>query len=507
MSVTMSEAVPPAVGFSDWPVRFVARVTLELTSAIVVRASSLSASAPTDFVRDANGLPALPGTSLCGALRHAYGDYLRSTGRSATDADHQTAVIFGASGDVDGSASRFSISWGRIHDGENHVIDGLFGPEDPRLLCPVLLNARQGARRDRVRINQRGTADGLGKFEDLVISAGHRFTFDMGLRGDVQDNGVWQSLLDFLCDPDIRLGAGTRHGLGAIRVHRLGAKAFNLRQYSDYEAFCRLPVGLGREADLPDVATRAHGKRQRIVAVLKGLRPTTPWVFGGGIPEAEEATAPVAEAMILWDGDRGAPSSQPLQFIPATSVKGVLAHRLAWHYNRLTGYRVVPGQRLDIRNEAVATLLGFVAPDSNAEAASQREAKAQGRRGMLMLGDIVLREPASTQVVHHVSLDRFSGGARNGMLFSERVLTTDSLSYDYEITLLPPPEPEAVAKPIRHALAATLEDVRKGRLAFGAGTGRGNGRFQCDGVEWSDGGQWIDRGLRTNQHNEESSHG
>jgi hypothetical protein len=218
-------------------------------------------------------------------------------------------------------------------------------------------------------------------------------------------------------------------------------------------------------------------------------------LFGGGAPEGDESIAPMTQTVIRWQNNRGAPSP-PTHYVPASAVKGSLAHRLAWHYNRITGQRA--GNLADTppeetASEAVVCLFGIEASSASANVAAEAPASA-GRRGLLLLDEIALSAPAATQEIHHVSLDRFSGGARSGLLFSERVIAPDVLRCDYRIALLVPPGTPPIAAPIRHAFAAVLEDIRKARIAFGGGSGRGNGRFRCDTVEWDDAGRWIETG-------------
>jgi CRISPR/Cas system CSM-associated protein Csm3 (group 7 of RAMP superfamily) len=489
MKSAMPRPVPSPPAFSDWPLRFVARVTLALRTPAVIRSGRDPGPAPDDFVRDANGLPALPGTSLCGILRHACLEYLVGQGLQRQAAQERTESVFGVSAADQGCASRLTLSWGRIHDATDCPVDGLLAPQDVRLDCPVLADARVGMRRPHVRIGPGGTADGRGKFEELVVAAGHRFTFDLVLRGDADDAGIWETMLHLLRDPALRLGAGTRRGFGALAIVRVHAGCFDLRTPEAFRAFCALPVRLDAPAALPPVGSDATSGQPQVAVTLRRFRPATPWVFGGGMPEGDEAIAPMTGTIIRWQDGRGAPSSL-LPYLPASAIKGALAHRLAWHYNRITGRRAGAGTDTAAAkslNPAVACLLGHVAEHAEPDAAA-------GRRGLLLLDEVELTAPAASQEVHHVSLDRFSGGVRNGLLFTERVLAPAALSCDYRIVLRLPPGEPPIATPIRQAFAAVLEDVRKARLAFGSGGGRGNGRFLCDSVEWEDGGQWLESG-------------
>lgn len=489
-------AAGPAT-FGDSPLRYLARVTITLDGPLAVSSGQALDTGGADVVRDANGLPAIPGSSLAGILRHAFEDSLSDLGQD--EAEQKANRLFGPPVEIeDGHASRLSVTWAHIHDSKDRPVDGLLSPGDDRQADLLLADAREGRRRDRVRLSHRGAADGRGKFEDWMVAAGHRFTFDLCLRGDEADAPDWRRLLGLLFDPGVRLGGGTRHGRGAFTVERLRGGRLDLRTADDFAVHGTVPSCLSAPFPLPPLTIPAVTARPGLRVTLRGLRADSPWLPGGGVPEGAESMAPVRERRVVWRDDRGAVEETPVHYLPATGIKGALAHRLAWHYNALTGtfaddivdFAEVTGAK----NAAVWSLLGFV-PLSREE-----RKESPGRRGWLVLDDVVLAAPAATQQVEHVSLDRFAGGARNGLLFSERVLDPEALRADYTIHVIPPlTGTEEADSDIRKALARTLKDIERGRLALGGGTGRGNGRMRCDAIDWSDGGTWIETGTLPGQ--------
>ncbi|NBC33494.1 MAG: hypothetical protein GVY13_12530 [Alphaproteobacteria bacterium] len=499
----MAETPEPA---TPAPLRFVARVTIEFTTPFTVRSIAHDPLVDSVFVTDANGLPALPGSSIAGVLRHAL-----DARRFWEDADPlplseaDIHSLFGApmvAGDSpqaqqerrQGAGSRLTISWAAIHDSTDRPVDGLLARD--RADDPVLSQARLGVLRDHVRIDHRGTADDRGKFEERLVGAGHRFTFELELHGGDGDAPAWNQLLGLLKWPGLRFGAGTRHGFGAFRVVRVRAGTFDLGQAAEFAAYGQLPVGLGDTADqLPDVTGNivAVAVLPTATATLIGFGPVAPWLFGGGIPTGSEDIAPVTETRVIWDGDRGAVTEHPVHYLPASSLKGALAHRLAWHDNRLAGRWAgsdLPSSPVGDQNPAVRALLGAVKAGKDGE---------PGRRGALLLDDIFLTQPAPDRTVMHVAIDRFTGGVRAGALFEERVLEPGTWQTDYRIILVDPENAlrhldPAEAGRIATALDATLKDIAKGRLAFGAGGGRGNGGFQCAEVRWcKTGEEWLDK--------------
>jgi hypothetical protein len=71
----------------------------------------------------------------------------------------------------------------------------------------------------------------------------------------------------------------------------------------------------------------------------------------------------------------------------------------------------------------------------------------------------------------HNAIDRFTGGVRDRLLFSEELLWQDEM----ELALLI--HTARLGEDARQALRLALDDLISGRLALGAGAGKGHGRF------------------------------
>ena len=477
------------------PYRFVARITVEFTTPFAIRSGNGDALADSRFVTDPNGLPAIPGASLAGVLRHA-----------AQALAPDVEALFGhvAVGERPGTAadqgegSRLTVSWGVIHDARNVPVDGMLDPDDPRLADPVLQSARQGLLRDHVRIGHHGSAVDAAKFDERLVPAGHRFTADLTLRGTEELCPLWDRLLALLAWPGLRLGAGSRRGFGCFRLHSVKAGTFDLRVTDQFAAYALLPVSLAQSAaGLTEIKDDlAAPPDQRIgTIILEELHAERGWLFGGGAAHGEADMAPIRERVVEWsDAGEACLSKEERLTLPASALKGVLAHRLAWNYNRVCGVyadHIDPSAAVDhvgSANAAVRSVFGTVSGD---DANDQT-----GVAGRLLFGDAYVEaELVEGSERWHVSLDRFSQGARAGRLFREWVMPASALAQRYAITLLipdsdPPPDTEAR---IKTALRMTLKDLRDGRLAFGAGVNRGHGGFACRGLVLCDRARaWLD---------------
>ena len=169
--------------------------------------------------------------------------------------------------------------------------------------------------------------------------------------------------------------------------------------------------------------------------------------------------------------------------IPATAIKGALAHRVAFHYNAL---KAVFADQLDVdelknncgeNNLAVRELFGYCAVED-----SEQE-KESGHRGRILLDDVFLTDEPCSQLVHHVGIDRFTGGARDSVLFSERPFWKgEPIAISLAIT-----DVQSIkdAPNVLEALRLSLCDLAEGRLQIGAGSGRGLGYFQTgEKIHW-----------------------
>jgi CRISPR/Cas system CSM-associated protein Csm3 (group 7 of RAMP superfamily) len=462
-----------------WPIRHVARVVIQFTTPFHVGSGDGDEDVDAVVVRDANGLPSLPGSSLAGVLRSAVRE------RVSQDMEKE---IFGYQEANQGCGSRLSVSWGCIHDENNLPVEDVVSPAalaDDN----VLADAATLHRRDHVCITHRGVADttNRGKFDEQSVSAGHRFTFELELLDDSKDSVLWATLVTLLNEGWLRIGGKTRRGYGAFKLISLRARSFDLRDEIAFAAYTQqlpvslagvIPAGVLPELTKPGMTAPSKSavvrSPERLTITLQ-LVPRGYWMFVGGLdPEDQADATPLRENFIAWREDNGKACGDVEQGLrlPASSIKGALSHRVAFHFNRrnskFADEAKTPADLEKLAgeaNEAVKELFGFRKNDDT------------GQAGRMFLDDLFLANSATqssaSQTIHHVSIDRFTGGARDQMLFSERPLwkgTWPTLT----LTVL---EPNQLTNGSRIALHAAVLDLAEGRLPVGAGAGRGLGFF------------------------------
>ena len=486
------------------PVFHLARVVIETTTPLSVGTGRGAGLSDTELLRDANELPAIPGTSIAGVLRHIY--------REVHD-DQKADALFGHGKKDSGEeqASRVLVSWGAIHDAADAPVEGLrLGPDRAALEGDAILIVALPdvpVTRDHVRIDYRGAAAETAKFDRTILPAGFRFSFELALWSDREDDERFTGLLAILPDPRFRLGGATKRGLGAVEPKRVRVATFNFSKAEDRQRFAGLGHGLGDVDGLkqPDAsATAVEGPRDGYVKATIELKPVDFWRIGQGRAPGIRTAAgsdpdlvPVREQTVIWErqadgSERGRIGKRRL-VVPASGIKGALRHRVAFHDARLSCHfagdmsATEIGDWTDKGSTAVRELFGTVKdkidPDREGESADK------GQAGRVLLDDAWIE--AKSAVMPHNSIDRFTGGVRNGVLFTEELAETATIKIAMSVLLKTASEGNAMSGRTVKALRLALADLTKGRLAIGAGSARGHG--YCTGtVAWSDEGAWID---------------
>lgn len=463
---------------ADTPCVTLWRVVLEASSPLSIGAGHGDGVDDVVLTADANGLPALPASSLAGVLRATM----------AADAGEAAAMsVFGHASALRAQVSRFESSHGRLHDSRDRPVRGLHAALDDPLLAPLL--ARKPARRQRVRIDHRGTADDQALFDRTVLAAGHRFSVELALWSAQPAEGE-RAWVDQVLASGLAVGAQTRSGLGALHTVRAHRRDFDLRRRDDlqlFSAFARDPDATQGMAAI-DAPVQA---RPGLATLRLRIQPEAGFRFGAGHRSLREGALgkaaddlPKTEARVVWTQGRGRLTTveeEPV-LIPASSIKGAIAHRVAFHAQRLRALWATPdrvaGFDKSLHCETVRRLFG--------SAADERAGKGdtpQGQAGLLRMADVTLSPRsvrAQTQI--HNSVDRFTGGVRDGLLYAVENLYAAAACeplVDWSLHL-----DVARARCVNlqaldlQALEMALDDLVQGRLALGADGASGQGFFQ-----------------------------
>jgi CRISPR/Cas system CMR subunit Cmr4 (Cas7 group RAMP superfamily) len=454
----------------NYPLIQIARVVVETEGPISIGSGETDVFFDMPIVRDANNLPYLPGTSVAGVLRHLLSPHF----------DEPTLEeVFGIQRGSDGQVARLIFSSGHLIGSDGQAAEGLL-PTDRGLFKDTFLNSlmyRGIEKRDRVRINHRGTYHHGAKFDMNFLVPGARFVFDVKFYGEAH-HAVWQKLLSLLASGFVQVGRNTRNGFGKLKVVDLLTTTFDLSKMVDLEAYAKWTGSLN--ASLPNTQKPAIAATQStdLLYTLE-LQPADFFLFSSGKKDGEEGAADISGVRgkrITWKGS--APKIEDAELIvPATSVKGALAHRTLYHLHKLEG--LFAGEEWvsddsEARKKPIAPLFGMAANEKEKEA---------GYAGALWFSDVYLKSSDEHLVqVAHVSIDPLTQGNIQGALFQEEVV--DSAAFPNQIYTLQirlQPEKvlvEAVKKQVLFAaFEAALSDLASGLLPLGGAVNRGHGRF------------------------------
>lgn len=427
--------------------RMVARVTLEAASPLAVGSGEKSIITDAPVARDMNSLPYIPGTSLVGIIRHSLED--------DKDIDH----LFGFQNGDKGEGSKVIVSDALLVGSNGKVIDGLEQSEPDSFLKQFeVLPIRQ-----HVRITEKGVGADHGKFDEQVVYKGTRFVFEMELLSETAEEKNMNKLLEVISSPTFRIGSGTRNGFGTMKVVSMKYASYDLTKENELDAY------LNKSSSLSDAwndAEEIKPKEMQGDSWIKytlTLKPADFFLFSSGFGDEDADMTPVKEKYIDWTG--GMPNiKEATSLVPATSLKGAIAHRTVYHWNRIMGKFVDNGEAIACeQNPATITIFGT----------STDEGEINPSRGHAIFSDVFLhtREP---KVLPHIKIDKFTGGVQDGALFQEKVSTSAQEEFAEEIYV----EKDALAdSTIRKAFEQALQDICDGLLPLGGGTNRGHGIF------------------------------
>ena len=425
--------------------RSIIRFVIEAATPMAVGNGTKSILSDALVAKDANGLPFIPGTSITGVLRH---------GIEAISKDLANK-FFG----TQNRGSELIISDAVMIGEDGKAVDGLCEKLDK----DFYLRFSDLPIRQHVRIDQKGTACKGGKFDNEVVYKGTRFVFEIEKMAEEADSEAIRMITRELLNPAFRLGSGTRNGLGAIKVVDIKSRTFDLSDMADLNAYVSRSSSLSEPFD-GDTLHADKIKAKGITYELH-LKPCDFMLFASGLGDEDADITPLKEDIILWN-EMGVPHFDDRTIvIPATSLKGALSHRTAYHYNRTSKVFADKIETGDFKNH--------VGDNNNAVRALFGGESEEITRGKVILTDIVKATSHNTHILHHVKIDRFTNAPIDGALFQEKV--TDANGEEFCTTIC---IPEQVAE--QNAIESfeqALDDLCNGLLPLGGGVNRGHGRF------------------------------
>lgn len=387
-------------------------------------------------------LPLLTGASLAGALR-AYLCQLENGIAGNGRQPNFTVLLFGGEReDSDGEQSPLIV---------NDALGRDYGVE---LRSGVKINAKSRTAADRAL------------YDMELWQAGTKFTISLELLIRERDNADDMKMalavaLTGLTNDGITLGARKRRGYGRIGVDRWRVRNFNLSRPVDLFAW----IEYGGKA--LDKQTDAQVEAGTEIGALLGITNSARLESITNARKRFTVRGSFAiDGSLLIDGggevDSAAPDKKHISarqldgnqrpVLPATSVGGALRARAFKIVNTLAGR--TPARRL------IDSMFGTMEVDS--EACASR----------IDIREHTIEQPVFNLVQHRVSIDRFTGGARETALFNEQpVFPQMATRVTVDFSLYEPEQHEI------GLLLLMIKDLCTGDLLLGGETAVGRGRL------------------------------
>lgn len=440
------------IKLSNYKYRYLARVIVEAKTPLMVGSGMKDIVSDALVATDVNGLPYIPGTSIAGVVRSLLDPQKEDT-------------MFGFQNNNEGHGSEIIFTEAKVVNSKGIVVDGIKAKTNDEI-CEAL---KKLPIRQHVCINGKGTSDKGCKFDEQVIYAGTRFCFEFEILSESNDNKQkLNSVISVLYNPQFRIGGGSRSGFGKIEPVSI---KYAIVDPTDKEYKEQLNLYLEKDSNLEFSGSWAGWKdyekndtpTSNVVEYSLTLRPKDFFMFGSGYGDnnGDADMTGVRASRIVWKQDKAELENQCV-LLPASSLKGALRHRVAFHYNRLSEAWVGSGKEKDAdSNDAVKAIFGSL--------------QGEGRRGNALFSDIIIRDKnLRSKFINHVAIDRFTGGSIDGALFTEYV---DYGEVDFETTIVVIKDALSDDKVIK-AFELALDDLINGMLPLGGGVNRGNGIFK-----------------------------
>ncbi|WP_295421266.1 RAMP superfamily CRISPR-associated protein [Sulfurovum sp.] len=404
--------------------KYIAHIILEMETPLKVGSNASDAIQDSPIQRDWNGLPMILGTSIAGVLRK--------------DFEGDDNEVFGKD-----FGSKVIISNALLLDEQEKVQEGLLTDKSEFLRLFDTLPIRE-----HTAITNKGVAKERSKFDEEVVFKGSRFKFSLELIESSKE--VFEALLTQLSSPSFRLGGGSTKGFGKCKVHSIHTKSVSTaEELADFKNSLNNTTLEKESSFVKDARTSKH-----ISYTLK-LTPDDFFMFGSGFGDVDADQVPVTEKCIDYD-KKGLSVSHIL--MPASSLKGALAHRTTYHYNLQN--------QLYIGDEnAKAFIAGLFGEAKNSKQ------DIDGSKGKLLFSDCFKVDREEHKVFDHVAIDRFTGGGIDGALFQEKTIAQKD-EWLVEILM-----EKGVDEVFVQAFESALADVCSGLLALGGATTKGHGVF------------------------------
>lgn len=480
---------------------YVARIILEAETILSIGSDKKEYDQDSPVAKDFNGIPYIPGTAIAGFLRRHIKDSKIIMGDDKEDNNDSP------------KGSYISIGDALLYNGKKVYEEAT--PRSELLKDKFWFSYLHLPLRQHTAINERGSAKEHSKHDTEFVYKGSRFMveFSLEIKSDKTDKQIdelttqWEEALACLNRNDFYLGAGETNDSGLLKAVEIKECQFNLDdnyQLNYYNSFSanlndKLPTcfkTINKFETTKDYDTKS--------LTLSGKNSF--FHFGAGMGSDKADDICYKEMVVKWNGNK--PEFKEYAVLPGSSLKGTIAHRVAYHSNidnqifveSLIENKLEPADitqfenklpnniyELNLYKKSLTNILNNIdnidvqelfnphLGSNNVDvleifgSAKNSNSNNKGRVGNLIVQDIYIKDEDYKEIVmYHNKIDRFTSGTIDTALFSEEVLQLASIKFTFKY------KNEAWSN---NALKETIKDLKAGRLAIGGKNSKGHGIF------------------------------
>ena len=393
---------------------------LENESPLVIGTGKNQGDVDIIIIRDEDGKPFIPATSLCGALKSYWNG-------------HHDGWFWGESKGEKGTQSLL-------------IVQDAYMMNTPRIEV-----------RDVVKINNtRGIAEAKGKYDYETLAPGAKFHFHMETNlwegeNEKKTRSVLNAILTSLINGEIRVGAMSAKGFGQIRLNNPKGYGFDFSQPKDLIMWLE-----GPEKHLPNWTGFLQTDIEPISKACENEMVLEAWFSlktSMLIRQYQETTSGENEG----EPDAIHIQSNGKPILPGTSIKGALRARAERILHTLA-------QEESRADRMLHELMGYV-----------NEETKEKMKSRMRVEETLITQKSILELIHsRVKIDRFTGGTMETHLFNFRPLwpKDDEKTVQLKCSIQNPAKWEA------GLLMLLLKDLWTGDLPIGGEKSIGRGVLQ-----------------------------
>lgn len=355
-----------------------------------------------DLIRNAEGRPFIPATSIAGGCLHSL------------SAEEQKII--------------------NPEMGNEKMQSALF------ISDALLLGRESTSVRDGIEVNENKITKTGAKYDMEIIETGSKFCFRMEVTVRDEQNAkemetIVNKILAGIDEGNILLGLKSNRGFGKLKVEEVRKKSFRPEEREELLKFQKY----NRESYEPYEREPVSSQVDTITVELKQL---------GGISIRRYSAQ-------KDDIDFEHIKSNETPVIPGTSWAGLIRKQMEYYHQKMEEQ----GKRYELRN-----YLGFVE-------------KEEAQASKMIIEESIIDGGKEITLTRN-KIDRFSGGAANSALFSEKAWFNGRTKLTIKL--------KEKDNYIKTLILLTIKDIENGLIALGGQTAIGRGIFAVEKV-WING--------------------